>query len=1616
MKNLFLFIFLFISVCVSSKEFSNDCWSSRALYSSNEWTAEPCTPAGGGDCSEGDFENYNTGNISNQSGSDQWTLWDANSGDGVVTTERAFGGTKSLKITASNPTTDVVYRLGNKTEADGNWDGNDVYRLSWKMYVPGSNGAYYNMQHSESLNHWAYEVYFNPNGTGEIQYGTSTSSRASFSYPKNQWFSATQIVRLRTDEVELWINGSFVHKWRFSIGTIGGTQSDLNQIGAINFYGLTDVNALFYVDDFLCYYGETCFGIFDCSAYPDVVCVNGTEYAGSSGGGGCSARCAGYTDEEWTVGACTSGPCYDCWDCFSYIADDNDPNVCRLFNNYCEEPRDVPTTGIEKMVGYDYEWTVTGGSVNYLNGTSSTSLNPIMRFPTYGTYTICMRVYYTFPSGYRDPNPVYECCLVVIVNPNSNCSGPPVAHFSYTFNSSDNSFTLNSGSSTGVTNRKWDFGDNYGNGGVVTFLQGTSNTSTSPRILIPNGYCREICLSVGNGCGFSTYCVTLCRSNSGCQGNTPVYTLNNAISPSINNYTVSFSGIPDPGGTVVSYDWDFGDGVGKSTSRNPSYTYPRAGNFLVCLVIKIGCKTICYCWTVKINPCPPAAKVYNCGYITHRYSGSGNDLRFLFTSTQNIAPGQSWLVNDQPISGSTSNTFNYPFPSPGQYEVCFPYLNASGCLEYCCYLVDIFNPFDCYTWDYYYLNNQGFQFRLNNDAAGATDISWTDDTNNFAPIGNGSVSNILPIPPGGCVEKTITVRYFLNGRWYICCRKIWLCNPFDCFDFDYNYIATSNGFRFQLNLSGATRISWTNDNDNTSLGIGATSQILPVPGNCGEYTITVRYLWNGRWYICCRRVWLCNPFDCLDFRYQYVQANNGLQFQLNQSGATNVSWTNDTDNFASLGNNVVSNILSIPSGNCSEKVITVRYFLNNRWYICCRRIWLCNPNNCGTDINYSVDNTGLVTLNTNTSYQDIQWYDGNTLIGSQNQINRQYAAGSTITICLYYRGANGIYYVCCRTFTVQPCNLPTPLFTANTNGTIVSFSNNTSNGSSYNWDFGNGQTSTAQSPPPVTYLPGNYRVCLTATNACGSNTYCIDITVEDNTTLPPWTKMPTSKNHTIVLGSGLVSLIDDQPLKQGDYVGVFFERNGQLVCSNFEAWLSSGIALAAYGNDATSPNKNGLSNDEVFKFKVWRGSEAREFDAVATFQVPAVVPFDATDKWKEDGLSNMIRLESNSSITQNIQLTTGWNIISAYVLPDNPNMLQVLAPIANKVVLIKDENGISTIPGINLNSLGNWDMKKGYKIRVTENTVLPITGKKVNPADYPITISNGWKIISYLCDNGNTPGEQFASILNSVVLMKDQNGKSFIPSSNIDQIRCMRPGYGYQIRGLNTATFNYQCNDTCIPALANFIRDRERDEEDFEPENTDVNATLVFVGQEASRFMEPGDVLEVQSSGGKVYGAHKYEGGAMAVTVWGDDPFTKDQVEGFYGGEQMYFRIKKESGESFYLKFSFEGLSANFSQDAIYWVRSASAQIESGNIDIILFPNPASNDFQIRFITQTALKDCTIEIFDTKGELKQFRELGEADLSNNLVKFDSHVLNTGIYFVKITTGGKISHHRILIRK
>jgi PKD repeat protein len=67
-------------------------------------------------------------------------------------------------------------------------------------------------------------------------------------------------------------------------------------------------------------------------------------------------------------------------------------------------------------------------------------------------------------------------------------------------------------------------------------------------------------------------------------------------------------------------------------------------------------------------------------------------------------------------------------------------------------------------------------------------------------------------------------------------------------------------------------------------------------------------------------------------------------------------------------------------------------------------------------------------------------------------------------------------------------DVPTVGFTANSNDFSATFSNQTTNATTYLWNFGDGNTSTMVSPVHTYAVDGNYAVVLTATNNCGTTT------------------------------------------------------------------------------------------------------------------------------------------------------------------------------------------------------------------------------------------------------------------------------------------------------------------------------------------------------------------------------------------------------------------------------------------------------------------------------------------------------------------------------------------------
>jgi PKD repeat protein len=69
-------------------------------------------------------------------------------------------------------------------------------------------------------------------------------------------------------------------------------------------------------------------------------------------------------------------------------------------------------------------------------------------------------------------------------------------------------------------------------------------------------------------------------------------------------------------------------------------------------------------------------------------------------------------------------------------------------------------------------------------------------------------------------------------------------------------------------------------------------------------------------------------------------------------------------------------------------------------------------------------------------------------------------------------------------------------FSTDVNGITATFTNNTANGGNYDWDFGDGESSTETNPEHEYQIVGDYEVQLIVTNECGADTVVQIISIE----------------------------------------------------------------------------------------------------------------------------------------------------------------------------------------------------------------------------------------------------------------------------------------------------------------------------------------------------------------------------------------------------------------------------------------------------------------------------------------------------------------------------------------
>ena len=175
-----------------------------------------------------DFEGYAVEDFVALGNPTWWTTWSDLPGgneDAQISDDYASSPTKSVLIDAVPGASDLILKLGDKTSG--------AYELDWDMYVQTNYAGYFNIQHFEDPGvEWAYEVYFDKNGTGRLFAGSSTAF--TFSYPKDTWFSVENTINIDEDLVTLIIDGVIIHAWPFHYKATA--TNGTNQLGGVDFF------------------------------------------------------------------------------------------------------------------------------------------------------------------------------------------------------------------------------------------------------------------------------------------------------------------------------------------------------------------------------------------------------------------------------------------------------------------------------------------------------------------------------------------------------------------------------------------------------------------------------------------------------------------------------------------------------------------------------------------------------------------------------------------------------------------------------------------------------------------------------------------------------------------------------------------------------------------------------------------------------------------------------------------------------------------------------------------------------------------------------------------------------------------------------------------------------------------------------------------------------------------------------------------------------------------------------------------------------------------------------------------------------------------------------------
>jgi hypothetical protein len=503
----------------------------------------------------------------------------------------------------------------------------------------------------------------------------------------------------------------------------------------------------------------------------------------------------------------------------------------------------------------------------------------------------------------------------------------------------------------------------------------------------------------------------------------------------------------------------------------------------------------------------------------------------------------------------------------------------------------------------------------------------------------------------------------------------------------------------------------------------------------------------------------------------------------------------------------------------------------------------------------------------------------------------------------------------------------------------------------------------------------------------------VELTAINSHFTPVWTGNGVDHENINIYSAKL----DGVELEAGDEVGIFDGNICVGVGILTEPITSfNTLDIAVSKNDGSG---KGYNPGNAITFKLYDKSKDLEMNNVSAVYSNADLSWSTDGKFTI-GATSFVELTGLTKVNQDIALNTGWNIISANVIPANVNMKDIFQSLINdgKLKKVMDEAG-KTIENFGAfggwkNNIGNLNITKGYKVNVTAASTLSLEG---TPAQLPldINLNTGWSIISYPSATAQDAKALVQSLIDAGKLKKvmDEAGKTIENFGAFggwkNNIGNFLPGKGYKVNVTTTCTLTIPANGTKSATIVPEVLASTHFAKVYTGNGND-HANINLVNLQASG-LQSGDEIGVFDDklcvGSATISSEQLMDGSISISASANDEMG-ETANGFMVGNRMSVKLYRD-GQTYPLTLTkLEGQDI-FDKNTSLFAQVTMADVTGikgfdNEISFKCYPNPFTEQITIEIQSANSEK-LDVNVYDINGKLVRKLYNGQTKNSGTFV-------------------------------